>query len=95
MSGIIKKMLYAGPMEGHVIEIHEENLKIRPIINVTDERGQTFVYGLENGEFIWISDPDGSTVTSGWFVCDDDGDVISEEKSEEDARRRVDKLDHE
>lgn len=95
MSKIVKKMLYAGPMEGHVIEIHEDNLKIRPIINVTDDKGQTFVYGLQNDEFIWMSDPDGAPVTSGWFVCDDDGNVISEEQTEEDAKKRLDAFNKE
>ena len=28
----------------------------------------------------------------GWFVCDDDGNVISEEKNIEDAQRKLDEF---
>ena len=47
MSEMIKKILVSGPMDGHEIEIHKDNLKIKPRINVTDDKGQIFVYGLD------------------------------------------------
>lgn len=91
MSGIIKKTLYGGPCDGEEIEIHEDNLKIKPKVNVTNKDGLTFTYGLDNnGEFVWLPNPDDPKVARGWFVCDDDGNVISEEKSEEDAMRKLD-----
>ncbi len=96
MSEMIKKILFSGPMDGHEIEIHKDNLKIKPRINITDDKGQIFVYGLDNNnEFIWLSNPDDSNVTRGWFVCDDDGNVISEEKTEENAKRRLDEFNNE
>ena len=92
MSGIIKKALYGGPCDGEEIEIHEDNLKFKP--RVTLERdGLRFAYGLDNnGVFVWLPRPDGLKVAGGWFVCDDDGKVISEERSVEDAFRRLDDL---
>lgn len=93
MSDIVKKTLYGGPCDGEVIEIHRDNLKIKPRINVTNNKGLTFVYGLDNNdEFVWLPDPDDPKVTRGWFVCDDDGNVISEEKTAEDALRRLDEF---
>ena len=38
MAGIIKKTLYDGPCDGEIIEIQEDNLKIKPKVNVTNRR---------------------------------------------------------
>ena len=45
MSDIIKKILYGGPCDGEEIEIHRDNLKIKPRINVTKD-GLKLAYGL-------------------------------------------------
>ena len=93
MSDIIKKTLYGGPCDGEEIEIHRDNLKIKPRINVTNKDGLTFVYGLDNNdEFVWLPNPDDPKVARGWFVCDDNGNVISEEKNIEDALEKLDDL---
>ena len=91
-AGIVKKTLYGGPCDGQEIEIHRDNLKIKPKINVSSDDGRNSVYAYDaaTGKFIWTHDARCPKETGGWFVCDDDGDVISEEKSEEDA---MDKLD--
>ena len=92
MSDILKKILYGGPCDGEEIEIHRDNLKIKPRINVTKD-GLKLVYGLDNNdEFVWLPNPDDPKVARGWFVCDDDGKVISEEKSAEDAFRKLDEF---
>ncbi len=81
MSDIVKMTLYGGPCDGEVIEIHKDNLKIKPQINIKKEEGVIFTYGLDNNnQFVWLPNPDDPKVARGWYVCDDDGNVISEEK---------------
>ena len=93
MNDILKKTLYGGPCDGQVIEIHKDSLKIKPRMTVKDKDGLEFVYGLDNkDEFVWLPNPDDPKVARGWFVCDDDGNVISEEKNIEDARRKLDEF---
>ena len=94
MRDIVKKTLYAGPFDGQLIEVHKDNLKIKPRITVKDKDGMEFVYGLDNkGEFVWLPNPDDPKVCRGTFVCDDDGNLISEEKNSEDAFQKLDDLD--
>ncbi len=93
MDNIVKKTLFGGPCDGQVIEIHKDNLKIKPRMTVKDKDGLEFVYGLDNNEeFVWLPNPEDPKVARGWFVCDDDGNVISEEKNAEDARRKLDEF---
>ena len=93
MDDIIEKTLLGGPCDGQIIEIHKDNLKIKPRMTVKDKDGLEFVYGLNNNdEFVWLPNPDDPKVTRGWFVCDDDGNVISEEKNIEDAQRKLDEF---
>ena len=93
MSGVVKKTLYGGPRDGEVVEIHEDNLKTKPRITL-ERDGRKIVYGLDDsGEFVWLPKPDDPKVARGWFVCDDDGRVISEESSLDDAFRKLDDLD--
>jgi hypothetical protein len=42
-----------------------------------------------------LPDPDDPKVARGIFVCDDDGNVISEERSVSDALDRLDELNDE
>ncbi|MBI5183233.1 MAG: hypothetical protein HY999_02590 [Nitrospinae bacterium] len=88
----IKKMeLWGGPHDGEIIEIHEDNLKIKPIISVKNGEGNVTEYIVDNkGKFVWLANPGDENVTRNWFVCDDDGNVISEEKDIKDAFRKLD-----
>jgi len=93
MNDIIKKTLFGGPCDGEEIQIHCNNLKIKPRIKIADKDGLIFVYGLDNNdEFVWLPNPDDPKVARGWFVCDDDGNVISEEKNAEDALKKLDEF---
>ena len=93
---VIKKILRGGPMDGEEVEIHIDNLKLKPILNTTNDKGQTFSYGLDdNDEFVWLPNPDDPKIERKWSVCDDDGNVISEEKTQEDALRTLDDLNRE
>jgi hypothetical protein len=79
---IIEITLYAGPLDGNTIRVHRDTLKIKPIVGVQAPSGEWIDYALDNeGKFVWIPDPNDSKVARGFFVCDDDGNVISEEKS--------------
>jgi hypothetical protein len=43
----LRKMeLFGGPHDGETIEIHEDNLKIKPIISVETKEGQVTEYGV-------------------------------------------------
>ena len=53
--------------DGEEIEIHSDSLKIKPIINVTDEDGLTLTNCFDNNdEFVWLSNPDDPKVARGW-----------------------------
>jgi hypothetical protein len=95
MSDKIKKMiLHGGPCDGDEIEIHEDTLKIKPRISMTSSSGKEAEYALDNdGKFVWLPNPNDPKVQRGVFVCDDDGNVLSEEKSIEDAFRKLADLD--
>lgn len=97
MNDKIKKMtLHGGPCDGEELEIHEDTLKIKPGISMTGRDGKEAVYALDNdGKFVWLPNPDDPKVRRGVFVCDDDGNVLSEEKSIEDALRKLADLDDE
>jgi len=96
MSDIVQMTLHGGPRDGEVVEIHHDNLKIKPRLNMKDKEGYAVVYGLDNeGRFVWLPNPDDPKVARGWFVCDDDGSVISEEKTAGDALRKLDDLNDE
>ena len=89
--GIKKMKLHGGHHDGEIIEIHEENLKISPIISVEDDRGKVTEYGLDdNKNFILLTDENRDKLQKGWFVCDDNGNVISNEENEEDAMKKLD-----
>jgi len=95
MNEKIKKMtLHGGPCDGDEIEIHEDNLKILPRISTKGRDAEEVVYALDNeGKFVWLPYPDDPKVQRGFFVCDDDGNVLSEEKSVEDALRKLEDMD--
>ena len=95
MNEKIKRMtLHGGPCDGDEIEIHEDNLKILPRISTHGRDGKEVVYVLDNkGKFVWLPDPDDPKVQRGIFVCDDNGNVLSEERSLEDAMQRLEDLD--
>jgi hypothetical protein len=94
MSDIVEMTLYAGPLDGNTITIHRDNLKIKPRISVEAENGEMIEYALDDdGKFVWLSDPDDPKVARGMFVCDDDGNVISEEGSISDALDKLQDLE--
>lgn len=67
-----------------------------PRITMQDREGHSTQYGLDNhGKFVWLPDPENPKVSRGFFVCDDDGNVLSEEKSIEDARNKLDDFNDE
>ena len=93
MCDIVEKTLYGGPCDGQIINIHRDNLKIKPRITIKDNDGLEFIYGCDNNEeFLWLPNPEDPKVARGIFVCDDDGNVISEEQNAEDALRKLDEL---
>ena len=93
MSEIVEMVLYGGPHDGETIEIHRDNLKIKPRMSVEDENGRVSEYALDDeGKFVWLPDPDDPKVQRGFFVCDDDGNVISEERSVDDVLRKLGEL---
>lgn len=95
MSDILKMTLYGGPMDGEVIEIHRENLKIFPLLSCENDEGVEAVYGLDNsGQFVWLPNPDDPKVQRGGFVCDDDGNVIARVDSPEEALEALEKFEN-
>lgn len=69
--------LIGGPHDGETIEMLADNLKVFPIVGMTDEHGNDSEYQyIEEGVFKWIADP--SKHKPRGFVCDDDGNVIAE-----------------
>lgn len=94
MDYMVKRTLYGGPHDGEVIEVHQDSLKIFPRVTMEDDEGVLTEYGLDNdGEFVWLPDPDSPKVARGMFVFDDDGNLISEEKSVEDVLKKLNDLD--
>lgn len=90
---IVIKTLNGGPHDGEEFDIHRDNLRIKPIINVRDEDGNWSSYAPdENGQYVWLPDPDNSWFSPKWYVCDDNGNVISEESSEQDVFETLDKF---
>jgi len=84
--------LIGGPHDGEKVEIHREQLKIKPILSMEDEQGNCSEYELdENGQFVWLPDPNARNFAGKWYICDDDGNVISEECNEQDALDMLDK----
>ena len=93
MDNMITMILYGGPHDGENIEIHPDTLKIKLRISMRDEKGKITEYALDNqGEFVWLPNPNDPKVARGFFVCDDDGNVISEEDSLGDAMDKLDDL---
>lgn len=87
--------LYGGPNDGEQIEIHEDNLKIKPIISIENKEGDVTEYALNNqGRFIWLKDHSDENRKRQWFVCDDNGNVISEEKDIDDAFATLDNFNN-
>lgn len=83
---MLTMILHGGPHDGEEIQIHRDNLKIMPRVSMTDAEGKVTEYGLDNdGKFVWLPDPSSPKVRRGVFVFDDDGNVISEETSVQDA----------
>ncbi len=96
MADTIKVTLNGGPHDGEEIEIHIDNLKINPKINIKDKDGNWSCYVLnDEDQYIWLSDPVDSNTSNEFYVCDDDGSIISEEYSEGDAIETLDKLNDE
>lgn len=93
MNDIVTKILYGGPHDGEGFSIHRDNLKIKPRISIESESGEVTEYGLDDDEkFVWLPDPNDPKVARGIFVCDDDGNVISEEISIPDALDKLEEL---
>jgi len=92
MNEIITMILNGGPHDGEKVEIHRENLNIKPIINVSDDKDNWTSYALdENNNYVWLSDPEDPNVVNKYYVCDDNGNVISQESSEQSALDMLDK----
>jgi len=95
MNDIITMILYGGPHDGEVVEIHRDTLKIKPRMNMEDDQGEISEYALNNDdEFVWLPNPSDPKVARGFFVCDDDGNAISEERTIGDALDKLDSLDN-
>ncbi len=93
MGDIITVILNGGPHDRKEIEIHRDNLRINPKINIKDKNGNWSCYVLnDEDQYVWLSNPDDSKFSSEFYVCDDNGSVVSEEYSEEDAIETSDKL---
>ncbi len=93
MDDIITIILNGGPHDGEKIEIHRDNLKINPKINIKDKNGNWSCYVLnDEDQYVWLSNPDDSLFSNEFYVCDDNGCVISEEYSEEDAIEALNRL---
>lgn len=89
---MVKKTLYGGPHDGEQIEIHKDHIKLKARIEICGD-GKVSVYGVDDdGRFVWLPDPEDPRVSRGFFVCDDDGRVISEESSTSDALEKLDEL---
>lgn len=96
MSNMVELTLYGGPMDGDTITIARDNLKIKPIVDVETPDGTIVSYALDDdGKFVWLQDPNDPKFQRGMFVCDDDGNVISEEHSIEDVLNKLQELDRE
>ena len=92
MDEIVTMVLNGGPHDGEKIEIHRDNLKIKPIMNVCDENNNWSSYAInDDGNYTWLSSPDDPSNIHKFYVCADDGTVISQEVSEEDALEMLDK----
>jgi hypothetical protein len=95
-SEIVEMRLYGGPNDGEVIQIHKDNLKIKPRIAISSQDKAEVIYALDNdGKLVWLPDPDDPKVQRGYFIFDDDGNLISEEKTQEDASGKLDDLNDE
>lgn len=93
MDYMVKMTLYGGPHDGEVVQMHQDSLKVFPRVTMEDDEGVMTEYGLDNdGKFVWLPNPDDPKVTRGMFVFDDDGNLISEEKSMEGVLRKLDEL---
>ncbi len=96
MNNVKSMTLYGGPHDGEIIEIHRDNLKIKPRISMQDTKGEISTYALDDeGKFVWLPDPDDPKVARGFFVCDDDWNLISEEDTIDDAKDKLDDLNDE
>ena len=94
-TGIKKIKLHGGRYDGEIIEVHEELLKMRSILGMEDDNGEVTEYGLDdNMNYILLTDENRDELHKGWFVFDDDGNVISNEKSEEDALKALDEYNN-
>lgn len=94
MGKMIRIQLYRGPHDGESIEFLEENLKIMPVVSMTDSSGNVSSYEYtDEGKFMWLSDPE-SHVPRG-FVVDDDGNIIAEVSSPSEASEKLDDLNDE
>ena len=94
--GIVEMLLYGGPNDGEVIQNHKENLKIKPKITMLSKSKEEVTYALDDaGKLVWLPNPDDPKVQRGYFVFDDDGNLISEEKNQSDAYEKLDDLNDE
>jgi len=92
MDKIVTMVLNGGPHDGEKIEIHSDNLRIKPIINVSDENNNWSSYVFnDDGNFVWLSNPDDPSRIHNFYVCADDGTIIFQESSEQDALEMLDK----
>mgnify|MGYP000073642878 CR=1 FL=1 len=83
--------LIAGPHDGETIGMLEDNLKIFPIVNMTDQYGNNSSYQYTKEKvFKWIPDP--SEHKPRGFVCDDNGNIIAEAGDMGEARNILDEL---
>lgn len=96
MNDIIEMTLYAGPLDGNTITILRDHLTIKPRISVESPDGEIVEYALDDeGKFVWLPDPNDPKVSRGVFVFDDDGNLISEEDSMEDALQKLQEREEE
>jgi len=93
---LIEITLYGGPKDGEMIQIHKDNLQISPRISLTDDSGNSVVYAPNSqGDFVWLPEPEKENSARSYFVFKDDGTLLSEENSVEEAQDKLDDLENE
>ena len=74
-------------------------LDVHYLCILTQQKTLLFIdnyYDLDNhGKFVWLPDPNDPKVQRGYFVCNDDGNVVSEERNLTDAYEKLDDLNEE
>lgn len=94
--GMVELPLYGGPLHGETIEIMAENLVIRPFISIDDGNGGYYEYKYttdDKFEFVDDSNRHDPKFRATGFLFDDDGNVLAEVDSPEEALDTLDLLE--